>query len=206
MAFIETQFPLDIAYGSQGGPQYSTRIVTSASGFEDRNANWAMSRHTYDAATGVKTYAQLESLIAFFHVVQGSAHGFRWPDDVDNRSCARASEPGFEDQIIGIADNIETDFQLIKKYTFGATTRTRTITKPITGSVVVGVDGIEQSSGWTVDTITGIVTFSTAPVSGDVTAGYRFDVPCRLNIDSLLVSIDAYRIGSASVPVVEIRV
>lgn len=204
--FIETQFPLDIAYGSQGGPQYSTRIVTSASGFEDRNANWSAGRHSYDAATGVKTYAQLERLIAFFHVVQGSAHGFRWPDDLDDRSCARSAYPAFGDQVIGTADGVETDFQLVKTYTFGASTRVRTISKPVSGTVVVGVNGIEQSSGWSVNTTTGLITFSVAPTTGSVTAGYRFDVPCRLNTDMLVNSIDAYRSGSASVPVIEIRV
>ena len=44
MAFIETRFPTDIAYGSAGGPEYFTDIVITQSGYEQRNANWAQAR------------------------------------------------------------------------------------------------------------------------------------------------------------------
>ncbi len=213
MMFIETQFPIDIAYGSQGGPQYSTRIVTSVSGYEDRNANWEASRHSYDAASGVKTYEQLEDLLAFFHVVQGSTHGFRWPDDMDNRSCARNTDPAYDDQILGGADGVIDEFQLIKTYTFGASTRVRTITKPLAGfTPLVGVLGsarltTDVTYPWSWDSTTGVITFTgTLPPSGNVTAGYKFDVPCRLRTDSLSVAIEHYHLGTASVPVVEIRV
>lgn len=206
MSFIEERFPLKIAYGSTGGPQFSTRIVTSVSGYEDRNRNWQYPIHTFNAASGVKTYEQLEELIAFFNIVEGRAYGFRWPHDVDDRSCSRLEDPAFGDQVIGAADGATTAFQLKKTYVFGSSTKEREITKPVAGTVLVGVDGVEQTSGWSVNTTTGVVTFSTAPTSGDVTAGFKFDVPCRFATDVLDISIDHYQMGTATVPVVEIRV
>lgn len=44
MAFIETRFPVDIAFGSTGGTEYSTDIVITQSGYEQRNSNWAQAR------------------------------------------------------------------------------------------------------------------------------------------------------------------
>ncbi len=56
----------------------------------------------------------------------------------------------------------------------------RTITKPVAGTVQVYLDGVEQPSGWSVDTTTGLVTFGVPPTLGvEVTAGFEFDVPVR---------------------------
>jgi uncharacterized protein (TIGR02217 family) len=67
--------------------------------------------------------------------------------------------------------------------------------------------GVEQLSGWTVDTTTGIVSFTSAPGSGvAVTAGFEFDVPVRFDSDTLDVTLDVERLGSiTSIPLVEIR-
>ena len=71
-----------------------------------------------------------------------------------------------------------TEFALLKRYSSGAQSWTRAIAKPVAGSVRVALGGVEQMSGWTVDTTTGVVTFDTAPAAGvAVTAGFAFDVP-----------------------------
>jgi uncharacterized protein (TIGR02217 family) len=73
--------------------------------------------------------------------------------------------------------------------------------------VRIAVDGVEQPSGWSVDTTTGIVTFDTAPATGvAVTMGFEFDVPVRFDTDALDVILDLERLGSiTSIPLVEIR-
>ena len=50
MAFIEVRFPTDIAYGSAGGPEYSTDIVITQGGYEQRNVNWSQARARYNVA------------------------------------------------------------------------------------------------------------------------------------------------------------
>ena len=76
------------------------------------------------------------------------------------------------------------------------------------GSVLIALDGIPQSSGFSVDDATGVVTFDSAPGVGvAVTAGFKFDVPVRFDTDRLDVDLDAFAAGSAPhVPLVEIRV
>ena len=95
----------------------------------------------------------------------------------------------------------------MKRYASGAETWVRTIAKPVAGTVRVALDAAEQSSGWTVDTTTGLVTFDAAPAAGvAVTAGFAFDVPVRFDTDALDVTLDLERLGSiTSIPLLEIR-
>ena len=62
MGFHEVRFPTAISFGSLGGPERRTEIVTLANGFEERNTPWAHSRRRYDAGLGVQTLDALESM------------------------------------------------------------------------------------------------------------------------------------------------
>lgn len=200
MAFVEVRFPTDIAYGSAGGPEYSTDIVITHGGYEQRNANWAQSRARYNVAHGVKTQAQLDTLIAFFRARKGRADGFRFKDWSDYQVIG---------QSIGVGNGSNKIFQLVKSYSSGGIYETRTITKPVVGSVKIYFNGALQSgSNYSLVTTTGVVTFVTAPASGvAVSADFEFDVPVRFDTDRLSATLDAYGVGSWSdIPIVELRV
>lgn len=199
MAFIETRFPTDIAYGSGGGPEYSTDIVITQGGYEQRNSNWQEARASYNVAHGVKTQAQLDILIAFFRARKGRADGFRFKDWTDYRA---------QGQLLGLGDGIRTQFQLVKHYSSGAVDQARTIHKPVAGTLAVYLDALLQDESlYALDAATGILTFDTPPASGgEVTADFEFDVPVRFDTDCLSASLDSY--GSHSwydIPLVEIR-
>ena len=83
----------------------------------------------------------------------------------------------------------------------------RTIAKAVAGTVRVALGTVEQMSGWTVDTTTGVVTFTSAPGNGVIVrAGFEFDVPVRFDTDMLDVTLDIERLGSiTSIPLLEIR-
>ncbi|MET4130215.1 uncharacterized protein (TIGR02217 family) [Roseovarius sp. MBR-38] len=100
-----------------------------------------------------------------------------------------------------------TAFQLVKHYSSGAQSWPRAIAKPVAGSVRIALDGVEQFSGWSVDTTSGVVSFDTAPNAGvAITAGFTFDVPVRFDTDVLDVTPNVERLGSiTSIPLVEIR-
>ena len=55
MAFHEIQFPANLSFGSVGGPERRTEIVTLSNGFEERNTPWAHSRRRYDAGIGLRS-------------------------------------------------------------------------------------------------------------------------------------------------------
>lgn len=197
MAFVEVQFPADISYGSSGGPEYATDVVVSSSGYEQRNVNWEQARARYNVAHGVKTKAQLDALIAFFRARKGRANGFRFKDWTDYQAT----------ETLGTGDGTKTQFQLIRSYSSGSIVETRTIKKPVAGTVQVYKNAVLQTTGVTVDNTTGMVTFAAAPASGVVvSASFQFDVPVRFDTDRLSASLDAYGIHSwLDIPLVEVR-
>jgi uncharacterized protein (TIGR02217 family) len=156
-------------------------------------------RGRWDVASGLKKQAQLDGLIAFFRARRGKAYGFRFKDWTDYRAAS---------QLLGTGDDALTQFQLLKHYPSGSVIETRTVTKPVTGSVKVYLDGVEQVAGWSVDETTGLVTFSTAPAAGvAVTADFEFDVPVRFDTDHMAVTIETYRLHTwQQIPIVELRV
>lgn len=209
MAFIETpRFPETLSYGSAGGPEYLTGVAVLQSGHEQRRSVWSYPRHAYNASFALKTRENVEALRQYFHAMKGRFHGFRFKDWADYTSAANGRDaPDDEDQQIGVGDGATVDFQLVKNYATGTETLVRSIAKPVSGTVVIALNGAPQASGWSVDTTTGIVTFVSPPAGAVVvTAGFEFDVPCRFDTDRLSVTADTYGIQSADVPIVELRV
>ncbi len=210
-AFHEILFPLDIALKSAGGPQRRTDVVALGSGREERNARWAHSRRRYDAGYGVKTHQALSQAIAFFEERRGRLHGFRWRDRLDHSSAAPDAAVTALDQIIGHGDGVVASFALRKTYGADYAPYQRPIEKPVAGSVRVAVGGLEVNEGavFTVDEISGIVTFLAGhipPASAAVTAGFMFDVPVRFDTDYLEIDLSAFAAGAIpKIPLVEIK-
>jgi len=207
MAFHEARFPDNISRGARGGPERRTQVVELASGDEERNASWANSRRRYDVAYGIRRADDLAAVVAFFEARNGRLHGFRYKDWADYKSSTPSQAITPTDQQIGTGTGSLKTFQLVKPYTSGAQTWTRTIVKPVVGTVRVALGTVEQMSGWTVDTTTGIVSFTLAPGNGVIVrAGFEFDVPVRFDSDQLDVTLDLERLGSiTSIPLLEIR-
>jgi len=211
MAFHDVRFPLDISLGAIGGPEQRTEIVTLASGHEERNARWAEARYRYNAGYGIKTLDQLQAFSSFFLERQGALHSFRFRDWADYKSCLPQQSPAADDQSIATGDGATNVFQLIKTYGTGITARTRMITKPVAGTVLVAVDGVVQAEGsaFELDTLTGIIGFNpgNVPASGTaISVGYEFDVPARFDMDHLQINSGSIGTGLVSdIPVVEVR-
>ena len=187
MSFDEVRFPEDIAFGMQGGAEYSTDIIELFSGYEQRNSNWAQPRMRYTTTHPVKTQAQMNTLIAFFRARKGKANGFRFRDWSDYTAIA---------QSIGTGNNTNHAFQLQKSYVSGSTTSIRTTKKIVaSGSQITTVPKIylnsvlkTETTDYTLDYTTGIVTFVTAPGTGvAITADFEFDVPVRFDTDTMTI-------------------
>ncbi|WP_343346204.1 DUF2460 domain-containing protein [Sphingomicrobium sp. XHP0239] len=202
-AVKDVEFP--IAVGAEAGvrPTFSTQVVVSASGHEQRNADWQQARLEYDAGPGVRSDAEMRALIDFFRARRGRAEGFRFRDPFDHSSAPDGGDPRPEDQEIAIANGVQTRFALLKRYGDG---ETRRITRPVVGSVRVAVDGDEQAAGWTLGE-GGMVEFAVAPGEGSVvSAGFLFDVPVRFAEDRLDINRASFLAGEApSVPLIEVR-
>ncbi|GAB4283422.1 MAG: DUF2460 domain-containing protein [Roseovarius sp.] len=209
MGFHEVRFPTSLSFGSVGGPERHTDVVTLANGHEERNTPWRHSRRRYDAGVAMRSIDDIETLIAFFEARQGQLYGFRWKDWTDYKSCSARREPSADDQEIARGDGVRTAFQLIKRYRSGPHFYDRPITKPVAGSVRVALGDVPQREGvhYTLDPTAGIVTFAHPPSPGTrVSAGFEFDVPVRFATDRIELSLASFQAGEApSVPVVELR-
>ncbi len=209
MGFHEVRFPTNLSFGSSGGPERRTEVVALTNGFEERNTPWAHSRRRYDAGNAMRSLDDIAQLITFFEARRGQLFGFRWKDWCDFKSCAPSAQPNFEDQRIGAGDGMTTIFQISKTYQSGLNSYARPISKPVEGSVVVGVAGSAMAEGedYTVDYTSGEITFAVPPASEvDVTAGYEFDVPVRFDTDAIQTSVASFQAGEMpNVPVLEIR-
>ena len=209
MAFHEIRFPANLSFGSLGGPERRTEIVTLANGHEERNTPWAQARRRYDAGLGLRSLDDVERLIAFFEARQGMLHGFRWKDWADFKTCRASGEVTALDQSLGFGDGAKTVFQLSKTYRSGDWASARVIAKPVEGTVRVAVAGTELVEGlaWSVDLTTGLVTFVAPPgVGAEVTIGCEFDVPVRFDTDLVQVSVASFQAGDVpKVPVIEVR-
>jgi len=210
MGFHEVRFPANLSFGSTGGPERRTDVVTLANGYEERNTPWAHSRRRFDAGAAMRSMDDIEVLIAFFEARQGQVYGFRWKDWTDFKSSSARRAPEFGDQVIAMGDDVTTRFQLTKTYRSGDHAYHRPITKPVAGTVLIGVGDEDQREGqqYEIDITSGVVTFAHAPGAGErITAGYEFDVPVRFDSDRIQTSLASFQAGEVpSVPVVEVRV
>lgn len=157
----------------------------------------------------MQSQADIATLVAFYEARRGMLHGFRWRDWADYSSAVPGQQADYQDQLIATADGATYTFQLTKTYGQGTDAYVRPITKPVPGTVSIGVTGdpLEEGPDFTVDHATGLVTLTDLPVAGAlITAGFEFDVPVRFDTDRLDVALDAP--GTAQipdVPVVELR-
>ena len=204
-AFHDVRFPLELGFGASGGPEFSTQIVVTGSGHEQRNSQWSDALVHYDAGVGIRSEADLLALLAFFRARRGQAHGFRFRDPIDH-SSAPGAVIGATDQQLGVGDGGTTRFALVKHYGESGERQTRRITRPVEASLKIAINGIEQTVGWALAEA-GQIDFETPPPAGAaVSAGYEFDVPVRFAADRVDVSIAGWRAGDLpSVPLVELR-
>lgn len=204
-AFDAVDFPLAIGREAMVVTEFSTQIIASPSGHEQRASEWAEARMRYDAGPGVRSEADVRTLADFFRARRGAARGFRFRDPFDASSAADGAMPGANDQLLGIGDGRRRQFALVKQYGDGDAVQMRVIRLPVADSVRASLDGVE-TAGFSV-TGAGELLFDAAPAPGAmVRAGFLFDVAVRFAEDRLEVSRATFLAGEiANVPLIEVR-
>ncbi len=200
MAFDEVQFPPNISRGATGGPTFQTVVITTASGAEQRIALWQRGRAVWDVSHALRSPAQAHELLAFFLARQGRLRGFRFKDWSDYSTDQPVPGTRF-----ATAEVSGTTFQLQRSYSSGGQTYTRTITKPVAGTVrLYDPAGQEIAGGWTLAASTGIVSFADPPGFTPTWRG-EYDVPARFDVDQMQMTLDDAEIRSwERIPIVEV--
>lgn len=196
MAFIEARLDDCVAYGFTVTPGYFTGITLLDSGKEARNINWTKAKRKASALYQNFKPEEFAILLACFHACAGSGYSFRFKDHTDFKVTlgALGTTPGAN----------MTPIQLVKVYQFpdSAQTRTRTITKPVAGTVTVYQNGVAKPG--TIDTTTGLFTPTTNWTLGaTLTGSFEFDVPMRFESDEMPSSYDEANAINTTVTLIE---
>jgi uncharacterized protein (TIGR02217 family) len=214
MAFLETfTFPDAISRKLKVSRAFKTLITTGDNKWEQRLRRWTRSRIELSASLSIYDDSTQARILGIFEVAQGSYNGFRCRDWSDY-FAGYAWNPTTRvwsvvtPEVIGTGNGSQTAFQLQKTYTFGGYTATRTVLKPRADTdrpLKMHLNGAVQSTGYTVNYATGVVTFTSAPGSGVVVAwAGLFDLPVRFADDTLSMNMEARNIGDSSIRLVEL--
>lgn len=145
MPFDNIYFPLMIE-SVTSSPEFSTTIIPTGSGSEQRNGNWQDARVTFNAALGVRSLVDLQRLVSFFRARKGRLRGFIVKDLLDYQANG---------DVIAIGNGSTSRYQLQRVYSdtvispfYGATGNAdnRPIYKPVGGTVTVysGITALTQ--------------------------------------------------------------
>src|SRR3712207_9051404 len=115
MSFHEVRLPARLAFGSTGGVERRTEVVTLASGFERRSTPWALGRRRWLIGAGVRSLDDMAELTAFFEARRGRLYGFRFKDFADFKSCAPSVAPRPLDQELGEGDGVRSEERRVGK-------------------------------------------------------------------------------------------
>lgn len=201
MAFHNIRLPVDIEQGAIGGPRFETTVHEAVSGHEQRISEWDLQRVEVDISYGIRTVADLDTILNHFNGRRGKAHSFpfKWWKDYVATS-----------QNIGTGDGADATFQLIKTYTDSSNAYTRTIFLPVLNTVVITVAAVARTEGvhYNVNYTTGVVTFTggNIPSNGQaVVATFEFNLPMRYDDDHLRFRLVTAEIGGVpAIPLIEV--
>jgi uncharacterized protein (TIGR02217 family) len=203
-SFDDVRIDPEIERGALGGPIFKTNVARLNSGHAKRLQMWSQPLGRWDIAYGLRDFDDqgaiigMRKIINFFYARRGRLKTFRFKDWADYEITA--------DEEFGVGDTIETIFQLTKAYIDeGSFSFVKTITKPVNGTIVIKVDGVTQTetTHYTIDYSTGLVTFVSPPGSGlSVTWTGEFDKHVSFEEDK--VEIDIGVVTAASIPAIPI--
>lgn len=194
-SYNEARLPENFCLRASGGPFFSTALVETSGGFEQRNINWHQARMRYNLAPAIRSKEDLEFILGFFKVHYGRAFGFRFKDWADF-NLAKGE--------IAIADGNTSSFQITKYYQVGDMKYIRTINKPINGTVKVYV--ADRLINTLVNYNSGKVEFGNAPkVGSKIEVECEFDVHVRFDSDEMMLSPEFLSLDSLDIPLIEIK-
>ena len=171
--FLEERLPLNVRMGASYADEFAVEITKTQSGAENRHLI-----HPYPVRHFTVQYALSHAelwnkVIAMYFRSYGMFSGFRVRCMDDFSTASQTGTPTPYDAPMALVSY--GVYQLQSQYGQGGTTLpiglpVRTIFKPVSGSVRVGIAGVESPSGsFSVDTTSGKVTFSankTAIITG----------------------------------------
>lgn len=197
MGFINAVLDKEVAYGFEGGPEYSTDEVLLDNGIRHANSAWAYPRHRYTAQYDNMKDEDRSRIIEIFHAVRGKRHSFKFKDWNDFEAEQQPLNVSLE--YIGTTDAV----QLYKTYSFGPAYAIRPIQAIETATVFIDED---TPVAGTVDTETGLFTPDEPWVSGSYTWSGEFYVWVHFTNDYNAFTINSWQASTADIEMEEDKI
>ena len=168
MAFRNERFPDAISYDAIERVRHNTSVIRVQSGARAANKNWAFPLREFDVSHVMRLKSYMDTVVAFnLAVAEGMANNFRYKAWADYKALSTE----------GIATLISGDtYQMYKRYTFGAYTKDRKITLPVSGTIAIAGGSLMLTQNFTVQANTPRETqqqFASAAYQGGVRAYQR---------------------------------
>ncbi len=198
--------PETLALSVRRAQQFTTEIVTAASGFEIRNARRAMARRHYVLESGPIALSEGQKLSAFFDARHGRQYGFLLRDWMDAHTGLDAPMP--DDETLLPLSGADNCFALIKTYRAQSGDVQRRIFKPRRDGFQLSANGrvLKMDIDYRLDEVRGCVTLSDNSDNADsLSAGFYFDTPVRFDSDRLEIErLEGDMVRVRSVPIIEL--
>ena len=162
-AFLEDVLPVNVRMGASYTDGYEVEITTTASGAEYRKLTHPFPVRSFHVNFTMLRDDLASQVLALYHRAYGTYAGFRVKCLDDFSTYNDTGVPtAFDFTALLVSTGV---YQICKGYGSGGTPLGiglpyRKIFKPVSGSVLVGVNSVAPTQGWSVDTTTGLVTFS----------------------------------------------
>ena len=208
-SFLEERLPIDVRLGMSYADDYTVLITTTAAGAEYRKLVQPFPVRSFHVNFTTDQADLWARVLALYHRAYGRFAGFRVKclDDFSTNNLTAVPTP--TDEVL--ANSASGIYQLRNFYGTNGTALagvgypSRTIYKPVAGTVVAAKNGVTISSGLSVDATTGLITITPAPLFSDtITAGCQFDIPCRFNAQIEVTSIDVAIRDCGSIDIIEL--
>jgi len=185
---IEEEFGTNVTYEFS-----NNKKVEICNGNDSLIANCLQPLATYSITKSFFYQSTCDYITSFFTTALGSLNSFRFRDPCDNFATNTVYNSGFGTSTQGVVlpnpDGSNKVFKLYKAYNLGSYVAYRNISKPIVSTLKVYVNG--NLTTCSVNTSTGVITFSTAPPAGNGFGGVsritwegNFDVEVRFDSDT----------------------
>lgn len=203
MVFYDQRFTECWLFGSSFDVEDAARHFTTGGGNDYSTLQHPFLRYRCSVGLLNKQNQMIDDLLDFYARV-GTYRAFRVKCPTEYSTSGRTGTPTFLDQeCVRVSSTV---YQAMVWYDGQGNTAgfQRRIVKPVAGTALVGVDGGQELSGWTMDYSTGQITFDSDPgESSVVTVGCEFDIPMRFGDDLNNIVHSNKNILSASVQLVE---
>lgn len=206
LPFIEDRLSVEIGYGSSFSEAYSVDRHYDAGGNTYGRLIDPRPKCRCELIFQNRSFKfTLRQVIDLFHRSGGTFGGFRVKNYLDYSTNEYVKPPTAFDQHLRKTATPGV-YQITRWFGQPVETSTRRlIKKPVPGSVKIGINGVELTSGWSVDNATGLVTFSVLPLESDVlTAGCYYDIPMQFETDLTGLDITDVDMLSTSVSLIEL--